>query len=93
MVGENLCFFNFQQEPSEQAFDIKSVSMEVKTQPLTEKKAPGKMPMGLGGPPKGPDSACGAYEKLISSIPEFSSFGKLFNVKICILLGYCLPIC
>lgn len=53
---------------------------EVKTQPLAEKKAPGKKPAGLGAPPNGPPSTVDAYEKLLSSIPEFSDFGKLFKV-------------
>ncbi|KAL9269538.1 Coatomer subunit gamma-like protein [Drosera capensis] len=34
-------------EPSEEPFDINSVSKEVKFQPLAEKKAPGKKPTGL----------------------------------------------
>ncbi|KAH9656631.1 Coatomer subunit gamma [Citrus sinensis] len=66
-------------EPAEQPFDINSVPKEVKTQPLAEKKAPGKMPAGLGAPPSGPPSTVDAYEKLLSSIPEFSDFGKLFK--------------
>ncbi|KAJ6832871.1 coatomer subunit gamma-2 [Iris pallida] len=64
---------------SEEPFDIYSVPMEVKSQPLAEKKAPGKKPIGLGAPPSGPTSAFDAYEKLLSSIPEFSTFGKLFK--------------
>ncbi|ESR36489.1 hypothetical protein CICLE_v10027789mg [Citrus x clementina] len=66
-------------EPAEQPFDINSVPKEVKTQPLAEKKAPGKKPAGLGAPPSGPPSTVDAYEKLLSSIPEFSDFGKLFK--------------
>ncbi|MBA0631547.1 hypothetical protein Godav_000412 [Gossypium davidsonii] len=66
-------------EPSEEAFDINSVPKEVKTQPLAEKKAPGKKPIGLGAPPAGPPSTVDAYEKLLSSIPEFANFGKLFK--------------
>ncbi|MBA0815559.1 hypothetical protein Gohar_000322, partial [Gossypium harknessii] len=66
-------------EPSEEAFDINSVPKEVKTQPLAEKKAPGKKPTGLGAPPAGPPSTVDAYEKLLSSIPEFANFGKLFK--------------
>ena len=53
---------------------------EVKSQPLAEKKATGKKPTGLGAPPIGPVSTVDAYEKLLSSIPEFSDFGKLFKV-------------
>ncbi|GMI88185.1 gamma2 Coat Protein [Hibiscus trionum] len=66
-------------EPSEESFDINSVPREVKTQPLAEKKAPGKKPTGLGAPPAGPPSTVDAYDKLLSSIPEFANFGKLFK--------------
>ncbi|MBA0619844.1 hypothetical protein Godav_005641 [Gossypium davidsonii] len=66
-------------EPSEESFDINSVPKEVKIQPLAEKKAPGKKPTGLGGPPPNPPSTIDAYEKLLSSIPEFANFGKLFK--------------
>ena len=68
------------QEPSEEPFDINSVPKEVKSQPLAEKKAPNKKPTGLGAPPTEPSSGIDAYEKLLSSISEFSSFGKLFKV-------------
>lgn len=68
------------QEPSEEPFDINSVSKEVRSQPLAEKKAPGKKPTGLGAPPSGPASSVDAYERLLSSIPEFGGFGKLFKV-------------
>nr|KJB32493.1 hypothetical protein B456_005G242900 [Gossypium raimondii] len=61
------------------AFDINSVPKDVKTQPLAEKKATSKKPTGLGAPPPGPPSTVDAYEKLLSSIPEFASFGKLFK--------------
>ncbi|KAJ6838328.1 coatomer subunit gamma-2 [Iris pallida] len=64
---------------SEEPFDIFAVPKEVKSQPLAENKAPGKKPTALGAPPNGPTSAFDAYEKLLSSIPEFSSFGKLFK--------------
>ncbi|KAI5577260.1 hypothetical protein BDE02_09G101000 [Populus trichocarpa] len=66
-------------EPSEEPFDIDSVPKEVKSQPLAEKKAPGKKPTGLGAPPAGPPSTVDAYERLLSSIPEFSDFGKPFK--------------
>ncbi|XP_039007113.1 coatomer subunit gamma-like [Hibiscus syriacus] len=66
-------------EPSEESFDINSVPREVKTQPLAEKKAPGKKPTDLGAPLAGPPSTADAYEKLLSSTPEFASFGKLFK--------------
>ncbi|KAF9676007.1 hypothetical protein SADUNF_Sadunf09G0093500 [Salix dunnii] len=66
-------------EPSEEPFDIDSVPKEVKSQPLAEKKAPGKKPIGLGAPLAGPPSTFDAYERLLSSIPEFLGFGKLFK--------------
>ncbi|XP_010437613.1 PREDICTED: coatomer subunit gamma [Camelina sativa] len=66
-------------EPSEEAFDVDSVSKEVKSQPLAEKKAQGKKPTGLGAPPAAPASGFDGYEKLLSSIPEFAAFGKLFK--------------
>ncbi|XP_078436668.1 coatomer gamma-2 subunit, putative / gamma-2 coat protein, putative / gamma-2 COP [Wolffia australiana] len=66
-------------EASEEPFDIDSVSKEVKSQPLLEKKAAGKKPTGLGQPVSKPASADDAYERLLSSIPEFSSFGKLLK--------------
>ncbi|RVW16858.1 Coatomer subunit gamma-2 [Vitis vinifera] len=65
--------------------DIPLVNLEtslknyVKSQPLAEKKAPGKKPTGLGAPPSGPTSTVDAYEKLLSSIPEYASFGKPFK--------------
>ncbi|KAJ6671357.1 COATOMER SUBUNIT GAMMA [Salix viminalis] len=69
-------------EPSEEPFDIDSVSKEVKSQPLAEKKAPGKKPTGLGAPLAGPPSTVDAYERLLSSIPEFLDFGKLFKSSV-----------
>ncbi|XP_039060886.1 coatomer subunit gamma-like [Hibiscus syriacus] len=66
-------------EPSEESFDINYVPKEVKTQPLAEKKAPGKKPTGLGAPPATSLSTVDSYEKLLSSIPEFANFGKLFK--------------
>ncbi|XP_022725869.1 coatomer subunit gamma-like isoform X1 [Durio zibethinus] len=66
-------------EPSKESFNINSVPKEVKTQPLAEKKAPGKKPIGLGAPFAGLPSSVDAYDKLLSSIPEFSNFGKLFK--------------
>ncbi|XWS62806.1 hypothetical protein CRYUN_Cryun06bG0042000 [Craigia yunnanensis] len=68
-------------EPSEGSFDINCVPKEVKTQPLAEKKAPGKKPTGLGAP-AGLPSTVDAYGKLLSSIPEFANFGKLFKVTV-----------
>ncbi|KAM7479292.1 hypothetical protein LguiA_027505 [Lonicera macranthoides] len=73
---------NYMQEPSEEPFDVSSVPREIKSQPLTEKKAPGKKPTGLGAPPPGPTSTVDAYERLLSSIPEFSTFGKLFKSSV-----------
>ena len=35
----------------------------------------------LAAPPSGPASSVDAYEKLLSSIPEFSYVGKLFMVQ------------
>ncbi|KAL3843464.1 hypothetical protein ACJIZ3_000867 [Penstemon smallii] len=70
---------NYIQDPLEEPFDINSVPKEVKSQPLAEKKATGKKPTGLGAPPAAPTSAADAYEKLLSSIPEFAAFGKLFK--------------
>lgn len=69
------------QEASEEPFDISSVPKEVKSQPRAEKKAPGKKPSGLGAPTSGPTLAVDAYEKLLSTIPEFSGFGELFKVS------------
>ncbi|XP_078170528.1 coatomer gamma-2 subunit, putative / gamma-2 coat protein, putative / gamma-2 COP [Carex rostrata] len=67
-------------EPSEAPFDISSVPREVRSQPLADKKATGKKPTGPVGPTSGPVvSAIDAYEKLLSSIPEFAAFGKLFK--------------
>ncbi|KAK4752108.1 hypothetical protein SAY87_020906 [Trapa incisa] len=66
-------------EPFDEPFDISSVPREVKVQPLTEKKAPSKKPTGLGAPLTGPATTVDAYERLLSSIPEFSGFGKLFK--------------
>lgn len=73
-------FLIWLQEPSEEPFDINSVPREIKSQPLAEKKAPGKKPTGLAATPSGPVSTVDAYEKLLSSIPDFASFGKLFKV-------------
>ncbi|XP_022970486.1 coatomer subunit gamma-2-like isoform X1 [Cucurbita maxima] len=66
-------------EPSEEPFDIGSVPKEIKSQQLAEKKAPGKKPTGHGAPPTGPTATVDAYEKLLSSIPQFAAFGKLFK--------------
>ncbi|CAA0830904.1 Coatomer subunit gamma [Striga hermonthica] len=70
---------NYAQNLSEEPFDISSVPKDVKSQPLSEKKAPGKKQTGLGAPPPAPISAIDAYERLLSAIPEFASFGKLFK--------------
>ncbi|XP_021866831.2 coatomer subunit gamma-2 isoform X2 [Spinacia oleracea] len=66
-------------EPSEEPFDINSVPKEVKSQPLAEKKATNKKHPGLDTPLAAPSTGVDAYEKLLSSISEFSSFGKLFK--------------
>lgn len=70
------------QEPSEEPFDVSSVPREVKSQPFAEKKAAAKKAAGLGAPPVGPTSTVDTYEKLLLSIPEFSTFGRLFKVFI-----------
>ncbi|GJN08551.1 hypothetical protein PR202_ga26486 [Eleusine coracana subsp. coracana] len=66
-------------EPSQKPFDISMVSREVKSHPIQEKKAPGKQPHGAGATPA-PVSAVVSYQKMLSSIPEFSGFGRLFKV-------------
>lgn len=65
-------------EPSEEPFDISLVSREAKSQPLQDKKAPGKKPP-AGAPALAPVSAVDAYQKVLSSIAEFSDFGRLFK--------------
>ncbi|KAL0356718.1 UNVERIFIED_CONTAM: Coatomer subunit gamma-2, partial [Sesamum calycinum] len=70
---------NYIQDPTEEPFDINSVPKEVKSQSLAEKKAPGKKPAASSTPAAAPTSAADAYERLLSSIPEFASFGKLFK--------------
>ncbi|KAK3150964.1 hypothetical protein QOZ80_3AG0239910 [Eleusine coracana subsp. coracana] len=65
-------------EPSQKPFDISMVSREVKSHPIQEKKAPGKQPHGAGATPA-PVSAVVSYQKMLSSIPEFSGFGRLFK--------------
>ncbi|KAL6531839.1 hypothetical protein OROMI_028202 [Orobanche minor] len=70
---------NYIQNPTEEPFDIYSVPKDVKSQPLAEKKAPGKKQTGLGAPPPAPTSAADAYERLLSAIPEFADFGQLFK--------------
>ncbi|KAL0384099.1 UNVERIFIED_CONTAM: Coatomer subunit gamma-2 [Sesamum radiatum] len=73
---------NYMQDPTEEPFDINSVPKEVKSQSLAEKKAPGKKPAASSTPAAAPTSAADAYERLLSSIPEFASFGKLFKVTV-----------
>ncbi|GJN09951.1 hypothetical protein PR202_ga28007 [Eleusine coracana subsp. coracana] len=66
-------------EPSDVPFDISSVPKETKSQPVAEKKATGKKATGSSAV-SGPISTVDAsYEKLLSSIPEFADFGKLFK--------------
>lgn len=62
-------------EPSEEPFDISLVSREARSQPLQDKKAPGKKPP-AGAPAPAPVSAVDAYQKMLSSIAEF---GRLFK--------------
>lgn len=86
MISSSFCIsylmflLQWWQEPSEEPFDIHSVPKEVKSQPLAEKKATGKKPTGLSAPPVAPTSTVDAYERLLASIPEFASYGKLFKV-------------
>ncbi|KAF7049843.1 hypothetical protein CFC21_058308 [Triticum aestivum] len=65
-------------EPSEEPFDISLVSREARSHPLQDKKAPGKKPP-AGAPAPAPVSAVDAYQKMLSSIAEFSGFGRLFK--------------
>ncbi|TVU47821.1 hypothetical protein EJB05_07430 [Eragrostis curvula] len=67
-------------EPSEKPFDISLVSREVKSHPIHE-KAPGKKPhaTAVAAATPAPVSAVDSYHKMLSSIPEFSGFGKLFK--------------
>ncbi|RLN39967.1 hypothetical protein C2845_PM01G08390 [Panicum miliaceum] len=65
-------------EPSEEPFDISLVSREVRSLPLQEKKAPGKKAPAAAAAPA-PVSAVDAYQKMLSSIPEFAGFGRLFK--------------
>ncbi|KAK1651767.1 hypothetical protein QYE76_069572 [Lolium multiflorum] len=65
-------------EPSEEPFDISLVSREAKSQPLQDKKAHGKKAP-AGAPALAPVSAVDAYQKVLSSIAEFSGFGRLFK--------------
>jgi coatomer protein complex subunit gamma len=64
------------------------VSREVRSLPLIEKAAPGKRPPAAAAAAAAPApvSTVDAYQKMLSSIPEFSGFGRLF--KVCIL--FCL---
>ncbi|XP_076921637.1 coatomer subunit gamma-2-like [Bidens hawaiensis] len=56
-------------EPTEEPFDINSV----------ERNPAGNRPTALGVPAAAPVSTVDAYEDLLSSIPEFSTFGNLFK--------------
>ncbi|ONM27524.1 coatomer subunit gamma-2-like isoform X1 [Zea mays] len=68
------------EEPSDVPFDISSVPKETKSQPLAEKKSTGKKSAGPASAVSDPVSTVDAsYEKLLSSIPEFADFGKLFK--------------
>ena len=55
------------------------MSREARSHPLQDKKAPGKKPP-AGAPAPAPVSAVDAYQKMLSSIAEFSGFGRLFKV-------------
>ncbi|KMZ56280.1 Coatomer subunit gamma-2 [Zostera marina] len=65
--------------PSEESFDIHSVSKEVKSQTISEKKSQSKKANPLGAPSASLATHVDAYERLLSSIPEFSNFGLLFK--------------
>lgn len=76
------------QEPSERPFDMSAVSKDLKVQPAVEKKAQSGKKAGKdaiqkastnGGTASGPGSV-ETYQRLLSLIPEFSSFGNLFKV-------------
>ncbi|CAI7783105.1 unnamed protein product [Closterium sp. NIES-53] len=75
------CLFdNDDEEPSEAPFDIDSVPKEVKG--LAPAKAGAKKAAKEAAAAKaagGGASASEAYEKLLNSIPEFATFGKLFK--------------
>lgn len=66
-------------EASEEPFNLSAVPKEVKSQPLAEKKAPGKKAAATNVGPTTVTSIGETYEKLLASIPEFSEFGKLFK--------------
>lgn len=71
------------QEPSEEPFDINTVPKEVKShQHVENTRNISNINTGLGAPLAAPTSTADSYEKLLSSIPEFSSFGKLFKVSV-----------
>ncbi|XP_076889987.1 coatomer subunit gamma-2-like [Bidens hawaiensis] len=57
-------------EPTEEPFDINSVE---------NIPAAGNKPTALGAQPPAPASTVDTYENLLSSIPEFSTFGNLFK--------------
>ncbi|ONL95695.1 Coatomer subunit gamma [Zea mays] len=66
-------------EPSEEPFDISLVSREVRSLPPKEKAAPGKRPPAGAAAAAAPVSTVDAYQKMLSFIPEFSGFGRLFK--------------
>ncbi|XP_074333279.1 coatomer subunit gamma-like [Apium graveolens] len=67
-------------EPSEEAFNINTVPKEVKSHQYVENNRNiSNINTCLGAPLAAPTSTADSYEKLLSSIPEFSSFGKLFK--------------
>lgn len=71
------------QEPSEEPFDINTVPKEVKShQHVENTRNISNINTGLGAPLAAPTSTADSYEKLLSSIPEFSNFGKLFKVSV-----------
>ena len=80
----------FLQEASEIPFDISTVPKDVLPQAFMEKNTHGlkKPSQDLGLTNNAPITASKAvdtYEKLLSSIPEFAGFGKLFKVMSCLV--------
>eukprot|EP00252_Welwitschia_mirabilis_P027997 TRINITY_DN98_c0_g1_i2.p1 TRINITY_DN98_c0_g1~~TRINITY_DN98_c0_g1_i2.p1 ORF type:complete len:566 (+),score=123.93 TRINITY_DN98_c0_g1_i2:133-1830(+) len=66
-------------EASDIPFSLSAVPKEAKSQPVAEKKAPGKMAPSTDMASISTSSVLEAYEKLLASIPEFSGYGKLFK--------------
>lgn len=76
------------QEPSDRPFDLGAVSKDVRSHQQVEKKAPtrsekkaAKNASQKAAADGGASKSFEAYEKLLNSIPQFASFGKLFTVR------------